>query len=144
MNGDNVAALEQVSGRIGSVGGVHGEVAANRQQSQPWFVVGPNQLHVRENARVAGMVDPKTVLQLDDIANRLTSGVNALGFSGRVRVNDARAMFGMDHRHRNTWQWLNGTAFVEADQLVRRYDAQRIHCTSHVSIDPDLSASQLR
>ncbi len=143
MNRDDMAALEQVPGRIGGVGRIHGEMATNRQQGQVRLVVGSDQLHVGENPRITGMVEFETVLEFNDIARRFTAVVNTLGFRHRIVVHDARAVFGMHHGHGNARQRLDRTALVEADQLLHRYDPQGIHCMSHVSIHTDFGAGQL-
>src|SRR5210317_565598 len=143
MNWDDMAALEKVLGRIGGMGWIHGEMATNRQQGQVWLVVGSDQLHVGENTRITSMVELETVLEFNDIARRLTSVVNTLGFSRWIVVYDARAVFGMDHRHSNARERIDRTALVEADQLLHRHDAQGIQCMSHVSIHPDCGAGQL-
>jgi hypothetical protein len=39
---------------------------ADRNHDEVWLVMLGDQLHVAEQARVAHVVDPKTVLELDD------------------------------------------------------------------------------
>src|SRR6516165_10493631 len=57
---------------------VHGEVSADRQDGNVRFVHAPDQLHVAEDAGVAGEIELKPVLQLDHAAAR-RAAVAAIG-----------------------------------------------------------------
>src|SRR5215510_16327746 len=62
---------------------VHGEVSADRQDGDVRFVHSPDQLHVAEDAGVAGEIELKPVLQLDHAAAR-RAAVTAIGRPARV------------------------------------------------------------
>src|SRR6516225_2454471 len=62
---------------------VHGEVSTDRQNGDVRFVHSPEQLHVAEDASVAGEIELEPVLQLDHVAARRAT-VAAIGRAARV------------------------------------------------------------
>src|SRR5262249_47863674 len=68
--GDAALRAEQLEGYRGSPG-IHGVVAAYREDRDVRLVEPANELHVTEDAGVAGEVELRPVLDLDDDAARL-------------------------------------------------------------------------
>ena len=94
-----------------SVGAVHGEVVTDRQDAQLGLVQLADQSHVHKQRSIAGDVDLKTVLQLQDVANRQPAVDDA------VVAGKGRRVAGFDHRGADAGH-LDRAAQVEADDVA--------------------------
>src|SRR5579859_858366 len=104
MNRDNRLGPQQAAS-VGSFAGSHGEVIANGQQGEVWFVEIVHKLHVAEDRGVAGVVDLQSILEFENVAARV-AGVDDLAF-----VLDAAGVQGVDHGHADICHHLR-SAFV--------------------------------
>src|SRR5947209_10473137 len=92
VNGDHLAHAEVAAG-AGGLAGVHGEQVADGQEGQLGPVHLAEELHVREQGGVAGMIEGVAARQPDDVA-RGRAAVEDL-----VAVADAAGVVGTHHGH---------------------------------------------
>src|SRR5258706_10005796 len=98
--------------RRGSLAGPHRVVAADRQEREIRPVELADERQVAEDRRVSGVVDPATVLELDDEPGRLAEIEGTLARGGPI----TRRVVGRDHRDPEA-PGGDGAALVHPDDL---------------------------